>query len=264
MHSPWARSPWMAANWFAGYETPVCAAAAGAPTSPAGEWSSFVEWSRGGGCHLSGQGQGLDRGQPGDADQVAGQRRGQTLRRVGGHAGQLQERFHRGFVEGGEAEALGEQGNPLGSGHGASVGFALVSAEDELVVSAAVRIPWRELEWRFGPSGGPGGQHANRAHTRAEVRFDVNASTSLRPADRDRLLEQLGPVVSAGADDQRSQLRNRHLAAERLRRTLAAALRTAPPRRPTRPRRGAVEARLNAKRQQAARKRDRGPVRGDE
>lgn len=139
-----------------------------------------------------------------------------------------------------------------------------MAAEDELVVSASVRIPYRELEWRFSPSGGPGGQHANRAHSRAEVRFDVAASPSLRESDRARLLARVGPVVTASADDDRSQMRNRRLAAERLRRTLAAALRTVPTRRPTRPRKGAVEARLQAKRHQAARKRNRGRVRDDD
>jgi ribosome-associated protein len=139
-----------------------------------------------------------------------------------------------------------------------------VAAEDEIVVSASVRIPHRELEWRFSPSGGPGGQHANRAHSRAEVRFDVAASPSLRESDRARLLERVGPVVTASADDDRSQLRNRRLAVERLRRTLAAALRTDPTRRPTRPRKGAVEARLQAKRHQAARKRHRGRVRDED
>jgi ribosome-associated protein len=139
-----------------------------------------------------------------------------------------------------------------------------VAAEDELVVSGSVRIPAHELQWRFGPSGGPGGQHANRAHTRAEVRFDVAASASLRDRDRQRLLDRLGPVVTAGADDERSQLRNRRLAADRLRRALAAALHTEPTRRATRPRKGAVEARLAAKRQRAARKRDRRPVRPDD
>lgn len=126
-----------------------------------------------------------------------------------------------------------------------------------LVVAPGVRIPRHELAWRFGPSGGPGGQHANRAHTRAEVRFDVAASTALRPADRERLLARLGPVVTAAADDERSQLRNRRLAEDRLRRTLAAALRTRRSRRPTKPGRGAVESRLAAKRRQSARKSER-------
>jgi ribosome-associated protein len=120
-----------------------------------------------------------------------------------------------------------------------------------------VVIPAHELEWRFGPSGGPGGQHANRAHTRAEVRFDVRTSTALNEAQRNRLVARIGEVVTVGADDERSQLRNRRLALDRLRRKLAEALRVDPPRRPTRPSRGSVERRLEAKRQQGARKRDR-------
>jgi ribosome-associated protein len=132
-----------------------------------------------------------------------------------------------------------------------------VVAEDDLVVTAHLRIPARELEWRFSPSSGPGGQHANRAHSRAEVRFDVTTSSALRDTDRARLLARLGPVVVAAADDERSQLRNRRLALDRLRRTLAEGLRVEARRRPTRPTRGAVERRLAAKRHQSARKQDR-------
>ena len=126
-----------------------------------------------------------------------------------------------------------------------------------MIVSRSVRIPMAELEVRTGPSGGPGGQHANRSHTRVEVRFDVAASPSLGPRQRARLLERLGPVVRVVADDHRSQARNRGLAIERLAGRLAAALRVDPPRRPTKPSRGAVERRLEAKRRQAARKSDR-------
>ncbi|MSX34979.1 MAG: aminoacyl-tRNA hydrolase, partial [Actinobacteria bacterium] len=32
--------------------------------------------------------------------------------------------------------------------------------EDALRVTASVVIPANELSWSFGPSGGPGGQHA--------------------------------------------------------------------------------------------------------
>jgi ribosome-associated protein len=129
--------------------------------------------------------------------------------------------------------------------------------DDALRVTASVIIPAHELSWSFGPSGGPGGQHANRAHTRAEVRFDVRTSTALSDTQRARLRSRLGDVVSVSADDERSQLRNRRLALDRLRRRLAEALRVDPPRRPTRPTKGAVERRLEAKRHQAARKRER-------
>ena len=132
-----------------------------------------------------------------------------------------------------------------------------MAEEDALRVTASVLIPAHELTWTFGPSGGPGGQHANRAHTRAEVRFDVEASGSLSQYRRQRIIDRLGSVVIVSADDERSQLRNRRLAVDRLRQKLAGALRVETPRRPTRPGRGAVERRLEAKRQQAARKRDR-------
>ena len=132
-----------------------------------------------------------------------------------------------------------------------------MAEEDALRDTASVLIPAHELTWTFGPSGGPGGQHANRAHTRAEVRFDAEASGSLSQYQRQRIIDRLGSVVTVSADDERSQLRNRRLALDRLRQKLAGALRVETPRRPTRPGRGAVERRLEAKRQQAARKRDR-------
>jgi ribosome-associated protein len=132
-----------------------------------------------------------------------------------------------------------------------------MTVNDDLRVTASVVIPSHELAWSFGPSGGPGGQHANRAHTRAEVRFDAEASGSLSQYQRQRVIDRLGSVVIVSADDERSQLRNRRLALDRLRQKLAGALRVETPRRPTRPGRGAVERRLEAKRQQAARKRDR-------
>jgi ribosome-associated protein len=131
------------------------------------------------------------------------------------------------------------------------------SAEDALRVTASVRIPAHELEWRFGPSGGPGGQHANRAHTRAEVRFDVEASAAFSDAQRQRVISKVGSVIVVSADDERSQLRNRRLALERLRVKLERALRVETPRRPTRPGKGAVERRLDAKRRQASRKQER-------
>ncbi len=114
-----------------------------------------------------------------------------------------------------------------------------------------------ELSWRFGRSGGPGGQHANTSDTRAEVRFDVAASPSLGPRQRARLLERLGPVVTAAAADSRSQARNRELALERLRSKLAAALRVTRPRRPTRPGMAARERRLEDKRRRSERKQAR-------
>lgn len=119
--------------------------------------------------------------------------------------------------------------------------------EDVLHVSRSLTIPVGELDVRFSPSGGPGGQHANRAHTRVEVRFDVAGSPSLGPRQRARLLEKLGDEVRVVCDDERSQHRNRTIALERLRARLEGALRVEKPRRPTRPSLGAKRRRLDAK-----------------
>ncbi len=130
---------------------------------------------------------------------------------------------------------------------------------DGLVVVPGVVVPAAEVQQRFGPSGGPGGQHANRAHTRVELTFDVAGSTAFTEAQRARVLAALGPVVRVVADDERSQARNRALAAERLRQRLAGALVVPRSRRATRPSRGAVERRLQAKRRRSERKAGRRP-----
>src|SRR5438309_9609050 len=129
----------------------------------------------------------------------------------------------------------------------------------ELRVTRTCRIPLEELEWRFSASGGPGGQHANTSNTKAEVRFDVAGSPSLGPRQRTRLLERLGPLVRVVASDERSQMRNRELALERLRSRLAEALRVQRERRPTAPTRSSRERRLEDKRRRAERKRLRKP-----
>ena len=128
---------------------------------------------------------------------------------------------------------------------------------DRLRVSRSCAIPLEELEWRFWASGGPGGQHANTANTRAELRFDVLRSPSLGPRQRARLLERVGPLVRVVVSDERSQARNRDLAVERLRSRLAEALRPSRPRRPTAPSLAARERRLRAKHQRADIKRQR-------
>jgi len=128
-----------------------------------------------------------------------------------------------------------------------------------LRVTSSLRIPLSELQFRFSASGGPGGQHANKVATRVELRFDVASSPSLGPHQRSRLLEKLGPEVRVVADEERSQLRNRQLATERLGERLAAALRVEKARRPTRPSKGAKERRLADKRIRSQRKRARRP-----
>ena len=122
---------------------------------------------------------------------------------------------------------------------------------EQLRVTRTCHIPLDELEWRFSGSGGPGGQHANTANTRVEVRFDVASSPSLGPRQRARLLERVGPVVRVVAADERSQVRNRELALDRLAARLAAGLKVDRPRVPTTRSRAAQESRLREKRRRS-------------
>ena len=139
-------------------------------------------------------------------------------------------------------------------------------AGDVIQVNRSLALPVEELAWRFSGSGGPGGQHANTANTRAEVRFDIASSPSLSPRQRERLLACFGPVLRVVASDERSQARNRDLAVARLAERLAAALRVSRPRRPTRPSAASVARRIGEKRRRSQVKRDRAAGRrtGDE
>jgi ribosome-associated protein len=90
-----------------------------------------------------------------------------------------------------------------------------------LVVSEGLEIPAAELQWRFGPSGGPGGQHANKAATRAELIFDLANSAAVPEEVKRVMVPNLGKrapggVITVVADDSRSQWRNRAIARERL------------------------------------------------
>jgi ribosome-associated protein len=127
-------------------------------------------------------------------------------------------------------------------------------------VTRSVSIPLSEIVVRVSRSSGPGGQHANTSETRVEVVFDVEASAALGPTQKRRVVDRLGPVVRAVAQDSRSQARNRELALERLAERLRRGLHVERKRRPTTPTAAARERRLEEKRRRAGVKRKRGPV----
>ncbi len=118
-------------------------------------------------------------------------------------------------------------------------------------------VPLREILVRASRSSGPGGQHANVTASRVEASFDVAASRALSEAQKQRIISRLGPRVTAVAQDARSQTRNRELALERLRARLENALAVKRPRRATRPTKESQRRRLEAKRRNALRKRQR-------
>ena len=116
-------------------------------------------------------------------------------------------------------------------------------------------LPLGEVELRFSRSSGPGGQHANTAETRVEAVLDVTATTALSDAQRRRVLAKAGPVLRAVAQDERSQLRNRELAVERLVEQLRHALRVERRRVATKPTAASRERRLESKKRRSQTKR---------
>jgi len=133
----------------------------------------------------------------------------------------------------------------------------------DLVVNKRLVIPARELQWRFSRASGPGGQGVNTTDSRVELLLDLEACSVLGPVRRARLLERLGSRLSDGclrvvAAEERSQWQNRQAAMARLSDLLQEGLKPPPPsRKATRPGRGAVKRRLEAKKKRGDLKRQR-------
>ncbi|MHB8651115.1 MAG: alternative ribosome rescue aminoacyl-tRNA hydrolase ArfB [Gaiellaceae bacterium] len=136
---------------------------------------------------------------------------------------------------------------------------AIAPDSNDLRVTRSVALPPGEIEFRTSRSSGPGGQHAQKSETRVEAVFDVEASTALSAAQKKRVLAKAGPVLRAIAQDERSQLRNRELATERLVAALREALHVERRRVPTRPTAAAKARRVDEKKRRGEVKQLRRP-----
>jgi ribosome-associated protein len=127
-----------------------------------------------------------------------------------------------------------------------------------LVVRPGLSIPLEEIEFRADPSGGPGGQHANRSSTRVEVRFAVLRSPAFGSRHRALLAEALATRLTADgvlrvvSARERSQLQNRRAAHARLAELIARGLERPAPRTATKPTPASKRKRVEAKKKRAA------------
>jgi len=126
---------------------------------------------------------------------------------------------------------------------------------ESIRVTRSVVLPRTEIQLRFSRSSGPGGQHAQKSETRVEAVFDVEASNALTDIQKRRVVARAGPVLRALAQDERSQLRNRELAVERLVEQLRRALRVERRRVPTKPTEASRRRRLEDKQRRSRTKR---------
>ena len=140
---------------------------------------------------------------------------------------------------------------------------------DSLPITARVSIPLAEISFIAARSGGPGGQHVNTTSTKVTLLFDLDASPSLTDYDKDRIRQaQEGRIGKDGvlrvvSQSTRSQFANREIALERFAALLRAALTPVAPRKKTRVSLAAKRRRVDDKKRQGARKRER-QVRGDD
>jgi ribosome-associated protein len=130
---------------------------------------------------------------------------------------------------------------------------------ESIRVTRSVLLPVSEIVIRVSRSSGPGGQHAQKSSTRVEAMLDVEASEALSEVQKRRVIARAGPILRAVAQDERSQLRNRELAVERLVEKLRAALAVPRRRVPTQPTAKGREQRLESKRRRSRTKALRRP-----
>lgn len=122
-----------------------------------------------------------------------------------------------------------------------------------------------ELSFKAIRSSGPGGQHVNKTASKVEVSFNLDASQALSEREKERLRLKLSSKISSEGiiilqcGETRSQHRNKAIVIERLQQLLLQNLKIAKPRKKTKPSKGAIERRLNSKKENALKKVNRKP-----
>ncbi len=122
-----------------------------------------------------------------------------------------------------------------------------------------------ELSFKSIRSSGPGGQHVNKTASKVEVSFSLNTSKALSEIEKERLRLKLSSkitnegIIILQCGETRSQHRNKAIVIERLIVLLQKNLKVAKPRKKTKPSKGAIERRLNSKKENALKKSSRKP-----
>jgi ribosome-associated protein len=135
--------------------------------------------------------------------------------------------------------------------------------EGALLLAGGLEIPRSELMYRASRAGGAGGQHVNTSSTRIELLWNPSLTSALDADARARVAAKLSSRLDGDgwlrivASARRSQAQNRDDAESRLVELIDRALIVPKRRKPTKPSRGAREARLEEKKRRGETKRRR-------
>ncbi len=140
------------------------------------------------------------------------------------------------------------------------------ASNGRLRLGSGASVAREALDFTFVRGSGPGGQHVNKTSTKAQLRVLLRDIDGLDDAALARLRAIGGShVVGEGADEalllsdqtSRSQADNRDACVERFTTLVAMAAKRPKVRRKTKPTRGSIERRLESKKRESEKKRER-------
>ena len=114
-------------------------------------------------------------------------------------------------------------------------------------------IPEDEIEFQFSRSSGKGGQNVNKVETKVEIHWNINNSKAFSEEEKEKIKQSLAKRINQEGDliirseEERSQLKNRRIALEKLNEMIKEALKPEEERISTKPSKAIKERRLKEK-----------------
>ncbi len=132
--------------------------------------------------------------------------------------------------------------------------------EADLRINNKITIPGSELIISVSKASGPGGQHVNKTSSKVSLRWNLFSSTAFSAHELEQIINKLRfRLVGDGdilihVDSERSQLRNKDIARERLTKILLEALKPIKKRVASQPTLGSKNRRIETKKKRGVTK----------